>query len=172
VFTGVREGELRGFRWERYTGELIDVAESVWRSRAGEPKTVASKNVIPVIAPLQERLDLLRALQGNPASGYMFPNAKGKPLDLDSLAERVIKPALEKQGLKWLGWHAFRRGLATKLKRLGEPTSTIQRILRHSSPSTTERCYNKTVPEDAAEAMGRFEKSATEMTNKTRVLLA
>ena len=43
--------------------------------------------------------------------------------------------------MKWWGWHAFRRGLATNLHRLGVPDKTIQAILRHANISTTLNNY-------------------------------
>jgi integrase len=60
---------------------------------------------------------------------------------------------MEAQGLKWHGWHAFRRGLATNLHRLGVQDGTIQRILRHSTVSVTQACYIKTPDAAVVEAM-------------------
>jgi integrase len=51
------------------------------------------------------------------------------------------------------GWHAFRRGLATNLHRLGVSDKTIQAILRHSNVAVTQACYIKTSNADAVEAM-------------------
>jgi integrase len=65
----------------------------------------------------------------------------------------VIIPLLRFAGIKWEGWHAFRRGLATNLKRLGVDDKIIQAILRHSSLSTTQAIYIKTVSADAEAAM-------------------
>ena len=56
-------------------------------------------------------------------------------------------------GLKWKGWHAYRRGLATNLHELGVPDKVIQAILRHEDVSTTQRSYIKTVPSVVTEAM-------------------
>ena len=58
---------------------------------------------------------------------------------------------------EWHGWHAFRRGLATNLNRLGVDDSVIQRILRHSHVSVTQACYIKTASEDAKAAMQKLE---------------
>jgi len=69
----------------------------------------------------------------------------------------VIKPTLEANGSEWKGWHAYRRGLATNLKKLGVPDTTIQAILRHENVSTTQRFYIKTAHQDAMDAMRRFE---------------
>ena len=87
----------------------------------------------------------------------MFPNIVGKPMCLDKLARDVIRPVLEKVGMKWHGWHAFRRGLATNLRRLGAADKVIQAILRHSNVAVTQSCYIKTVTEHARQAMALLE---------------
>jgi len=69
----------------------------------------------------------------------------------------VIKPRLKEHGLPWKGWQAYRRGLATNLKRLGIPDTVIQAILRHEDVSTTQRFYIKTVREDVTAAMKQLE---------------
>ena len=78
-------------------------------------------------------------------------------MNLDALARDVIQPTLEKSGLEWHGWHAFRRGLATNLHRLGVSDKVIQQILRHANVTTTMNIYVKTVSSDAAAAMKTLE---------------
>jgi len=87
----------------------------------------------------------------------IFKSQTGTSLDLAQLARFVIRPALRQAGLAWHGWHAFRRGLATNLYRLGVPDKTIQAILRHANLSTTMNAYVKSVPADATAAMKAFE---------------
>ena len=60
-------------------------------------------------------------------------------------------------GLKWKGWHAYRRGPATNLHELGVPDKVIQAILRHEDVSTTQRSYIKTVPRVVTDAMKQLE---------------
>jgi integrase len=153
AFTGARKGELRGFLWENYDGSEIRVMKSVWRSHVEEPKRPKSKAAIPVVAQLKTLLERHKAARGNPGSGFMFANASGNPMNLEALAREVIRPALEKSGLEWHGWHAFRRGLATNLHRLGVSDKVIQQILRHANVTTTINIYVKTVSSDAAAAM-------------------
>jgi site-specific recombinase XerD len=74
---------------------------------------------------------------------WLFPNSLGGPIDLTNFADRIIKPALKKSGLKWYGWHAYRRGLASNLKELGIDDLVIQRILRHGDVGTTQKSYIK-----------------------------
>jgi hypothetical protein len=81
----------------------------------------------------------------------------GGALDLDNLADRVIKPVFKANGLQWKGWHAYRRGPATNLHQLGVPDKVIQAILRHEDVSTTQRSYVKTVPQVVTDAMNQLE---------------
>jgi integrase len=154
---GARKGELRGFLWENYDGEQIRISQSYWRSHLQEPKTEKSMAPVPVIMQLAERLNLHRALSGNPASGLMFPTPEGRPINLDALAADVIRPTLNSRGLQWHGWHAFRRRLATNLHRLRVQDEIIQRILRHSNVAVTQACYIKTAEADVVAAMRSLE---------------
>jgi len=159
AFTGVRKGELRGFVWENYDGAQVQISQSFWRGHALEPKTRQSKAPVPVIAQLAQRLDWHRCLSGNPANGLMFLSRVGKPVNLDALAADVIVPLLTKAGIRWHGWHAFRRGLATNLHQLGVFDKTIQRILRHANVAVTQNCYIKTADSEIVAAMQQFERS-------------
>ena len=157
AFTGARKGELRGLTWEHYDGSEIRVMQSVWRSHVDEPKRPKSKGAIPVIAPLKVLLDRHRARCGDQQHGFIFSNELGKPMNLEALAVDVIRPALKRARLPWYGWHAFRRGLATNLHRLGVSDKVILQILRHANVTTTMNIYVKTVSVDAANAMKSLE---------------
>jgi hypothetical protein len=157
AFTGARKGEIRGFLWESYEGFTIEVKQSVLRNQVGEPKREKSKETIPVIAQLKLFLDRHRVLSGNPSQGFIFRNLSGNPLNLDLLVTKVIQPAFEAEKIPWYGWHAFRRGLATNLHRLGVSDKVIQQILRHANVATTINIYVKMVSQDAEKAMKRLE---------------
>jgi len=66
---------------------------------------------------------------------------------------RDMKDMLKRAEITWHGWHGFRRGLASNLNRLGVDDSVIQRILRHSTVTTTQNHYIKTASPDAVAAM-------------------
>jgi integrase len=157
AFTGARKGEIRGFSWEDYDGSEIRVEKSVWRSYVDEPKRPKSKGAIPVISQLKVRLDEHWERAGRPSKGFIFSNELGDPMNLEALAVDVIRPAFEKNDLKWHGWHAFRRGLASNLHRLAVSDKVIQQILRHANVTTTMNIYVKTVSADAAIAMKNLE---------------
>jgi integrase len=149
------------FFWQSYDGYTIEVKQSVWRNQVGEPKREKSKGTIPVIAQLKLYLDRHRRSSGNPSQGYIFRNLWGNPLNLDALVTEVIQPTLEAEKIPWYGWHAFRRGLATNLHRLGVSDKVIQQILRHANVTTTINIYVKMVTQDAEEAMKKLEKKCS-----------
>ena len=78
-------------------------------------------------------------------------------MNLEAVARDVIRPALKGSVVEWHGWHAFRRGLATNLHRLGISDKVIQQILRHANVTTTINIYVKTVSSDATAAMKMLE---------------
>ena len=157
AFTGLRKGEVRGMRWENLHDDEMKVTHSIWNRHIGDPKTKASKAPIPVIAPLLKFLERHRANKGNPENGWVFSSSIGSPLHLDNLVRREIRPLLERAKVEWHGWHAFRRGLATNLQRLGVPIKIAQRLLRSADFATVANYYVKVVDDDAKEAMQRFE---------------
>jgi integrase len=87
----------------------------------------------------------------------MFRTRNDTPLSMNNLLNDQIQPALDQAKIVWHGFHAFRRGLATNLHDLGVDDLTIQRILRHSDVSVTQRCYIKTLPEQSIAAMKKLE---------------
>jgi integrase len=161
AFTGMWKGEIRGLLWEKYYDNSIWVTQSVREGFVSEPKTERSNSAVPVIKPLARMLRKHREVSGNPQTGFIFISRRdgreGGPINMDSLLKWQIKPNLKDSEIPWRGWHAFRRGLATNLYRLGIPDKTIQAILRHSNPSTTMNSYVKSVPQDAVAAMRAFE---------------
>ena len=75
---------------------------------------------------------------GSPSTGVMFHNGAGERMDMDKLAQRVIRPLIEAMGILWYGWHGFRRGIASNLFALGADEKVVQRILRHSKAHSPE----------------------------------
>jgi integrase len=80
------------------------------------------------------------------------------PRDLATMGTKFLRPKLEAAGIRWCGWHGFRRGLATNLNRVGVDVRTIQAILGISSVSTALSFYVKTSSADSGAALERLEK--------------
>ncbi|MDP9160051.1 MAG: site-specific integrase, partial [Acidobacteriota bacterium] len=185
TFMGLRIGEIEALQWEDYRDGEMHICRSIWNGHVGRPKTRTSAAPVPVIRHLAERLELHRLRSHNPESGPIFANGLCKPMSMNNLLGRVIRPALYRCGLcgkskgrshlkadheyqrdtslpQWHGWHAARRGLGSNLYRLGVPPMVIQRILRHSNVSTTANYYIKTAADDVRSAMAKLEKTVTE----------
>ncbi len=74
----------------------------------------------------------------------------GKPLDrLKSVAARAGVTS-------GVTWHALRRSIATHLEAHGAGPAMIQRLLRHTSPETTEKWYRKADLGNMLAAVGGF----------------
>ena len=84
----------------------------------------------------------ISAVGGNPATGFVFSNAKGKARDIDALCRHAMAKTLSRAGVEWKGWHAFGRNLATTFDRDGAIDTVIQRALRHEDVQTTRDRYN------------------------------
>src|ERR1041385_5106461 len=99
AFAGLREGEIRGQWWEDDEEAILNIRRSVWRTHLkDETKTHEDDEdprVVPIIEPLRILLD---AIKPENATGWMFPNTIGGALDLDNLADRVIKPFFKRTG--------------------------------------------------------------------------
>jgi integrase len=108
-------------------------------------------------------LDVLRVAVDNhkpkdaKPDDYMFAGERFRtPLNLANLARRVIKSKIAERGVPWLGWHAFRRGLASNLSSLGVHPRVIQAILRHSDVRTTMQFYVKELDGQSREGLQRL----------------
>lgn len=172
-----RRGEIVGLKWEDYDGKLIRVRRNIAFGEKGEmgvelPKTKASEAAVPVIAPLRRVLDAWKAKAKVTDGCWIFQAgftrkkdhpeslldaARMTPLSPANVLRDVVLPALEKAGIEWLGYHAFRRGLATNLRALGVDDLTISEILRHSDVKVTRASYIKIVPQKSIDAMERLE---------------
>lgn len=154
AYTGMRKGEVAALRLENIRDGAIWVEQSAWRGHFTLPKSSKSQAAVPMIGPLAE---ILNPHCNGRTEGLLFESRKGTPLNLDNLARRRIRPILESLGLQWHGWHAFRRGLATNLKKIGVDDKSIQAVLRHADYTTTMNSYVQSVPESVKEGMKRFE---------------
>jgi len=136
---------------------LLSVNRSIWKTFVNKPKTRASANPVPVIQQLPEILSAYRGSLGNPAAGVMFHSGGGEPMDLDKLAQLVIRPVVKLIGMDWYGWHGFRRGIASNLYELDADEKIVQRVLRHAKAHVTKDRYIKAFDPAVLAAMKKME---------------
>jgi len=153
-FLGLRPGEIQGLRWEDIDTmpdadgvRWIHIRRAVARNVIGETKTKASVASLPLIAPVLVPLALWHQKKGKPTDGWVFPNSKGKPVDLRTVIARKIVPTLEENQIEWKTLYAGRRGAATILTELTGDALAAKELLRHKTIAVTQAKYVKAIPE-------------------------
>ncbi|HLO07479.1 MAG TPA: tyrosine-type recombinase/integrase [Terriglobales bacterium] len=164
-YTGLRPSEAIAVRWEdfRITNDMwhVQIVRGCVEGDVAETKTADSKQSVPMASQLVDLLTVWHSKSGSRRSGWVFPG-KGdkKPVDLRNLGQRELKPAVIDAGFPWHGLYAFRRGLATHLKDLGDVMSA-QAMLRHKNPDTTEQHYARLTAADKLRAIKFLESGQT-----------
>jgi len=160
-FLGLRPGEIQGLRWEDIDDNWIHIRRAVVRNVVGETKTKSSVASLPLIAPVRIPLTLWHEKKGKPTEGWLFPNAKGKPVDLRSVIARTIVPTLEEKKIEWKTLYAGRRGAATILTELTGDALAAKELLRHKTIAVTQAKYVKAIPEALMKGIKLLEAAAT-----------
>jgi integrase len=153
--TGLRRGELFGLKWEDvdFNEAEIRVVRSIVDQVEGPPKTLASRRPLPMSSQLAASLENWRkqtSFSGSKNWVFASPLALGKkPYWPDAVLKRHMFPAANRAGItKRIGWHSFRRTLATLLQSSGASVKTTQELMRHSSQVMTLGTYAKAVTAD------------------------
>jgi integrase len=157
-FAALRPAEIRGLQWADFAGEELHIQRAVWKNHVGQTKTEGSAASVPVIEPLRSLLEKLRALTGG--EGWILPNGNGRPLSVDALSKRVIRPALEKAGIEWRGYYPGRRGISSLVTDVSRNALNSTGLLRHSSPVTALRHYTRAQKDSIRTALEQVEQMA------------
>jgi integrase len=162
AMTGLRKCEVMGLQWSDVIGDELHVNRSVYRGQVTDTKTQSSRAPVPLLPIVKKALEAHR--KRTASTTYIFAGPKlGKPLHLENVVNRGIKPALKEAGVKWQGWHAFRRGVGTNLHALGADDLTISHILRHGNVGVTQSFYEKPVHAGSHKAMKKLEKALNKL---------
>lgn len=137
----LRKGELFGLTWEDL--HFTSGAVRVWTSkRRGSNKEY---DWLPMTRELKK--ELLWWWENRPMKRtihvftqlYQSPSRWHEPGTPFVGRQHWMKELCALAGVKYFGLHSIRHLSATILFKAGYPLAVIQRILRHKSPSTTER---------------------------------
>jgi integrase len=183
--TALRASELMAIQWHDIQWKERTL-KSVRAVTLGEIKlsTKSQDNPLPLGKPILDALRLWR--QHTPyraESDWIFasPFRHGAmPYTSQILFRRHIRPIIEKlMGIKSskqapIGWHTFRRSLATLLISNGENVKVTQTQLRHSTPKLTLELYAQSVSADQQKAHAKVLRMVlpTKLSTKLKVKAA
>jgi len=149
--TALRRSEIRGLQWQDvdFDKKWLFLNRGIVRNHRTKLKTEASRKGLPIPPDLAHTLLELRAqsLYRAPEDWiFASPSVGGRsPLWMDNILNRYVRPAARAAGItkKRIGWHTFRRSLASLLAERGEPVHVVKELLRHAQASTTQDIYQQ-----------------------------
>ena len=156
--TGMRIGEAMALRVEDVDLERLEiqVRQNIWHGHLDSPKSEASAATVPIGSRLASVLQ--GHLAGSErASGFLFSNKQGRPLDPKYVAQKQLYPAQDRLGLPRFSWHTLRHLHATRLGFHNVPVRVAQAQLRHSDPAVTLGIYTHVVEGSRRQAVELIE---------------
>lgn len=178
LYTGMRQGELLGLRWEDVDmkRETLVVRHSLTRlpGRYGiryiltDPKSVKSRRSIPLVP---EAVEILREHQRSQLTGAgswkgLVFNRGDKPVDGTALTHE-FQASLARAGLPSMRFHDLRHGTASLLLAKGVPMAVVSAILGHSGIGVTVDIYGHLTEDTKRDAMAKLGRSQGNMAANT-----
>ena len=149
ALTGLRINEVLGLRVEDidFENRVIHVTKSAYNGTLGTPKSAASVADIPLSAALAKELRKhlkSKRFRENPL-GVLFANNRLRPYSDNKLREKHLRPLLKSLGMKAVGFHAIRHGVASELINSGTPITAVRDQMRHSDVRVTLGIYGHVI---------------------------
>jgi len=158
AFTGMRQGELLGLKWDDIDWEAkqIHVQRTFNNGRFFETKTKGSNRRIDLAPTVITDLKKWKLASGRNELALVFCNEAGNPIDHHNLVNRNFFPALKAANLPKVRFHDLRHSYASILIEQGENLKYIQSQLGHSSPTVTLNVYAHLMKPANQEAACKF----------------
>jgi len=146
--TGLRRSEIRGLKWQEVDTEAhwLHQERGAVGTKLSALKNDGSGEAIPIPEALSVAfLEWRRQALYRADDDWVFASAKmsgRSPIWFDSALVRQLRPAAERANIKKrIGWHTFRRSLATLLASKKEGVKAVQSLMRHADPRITMELY-------------------------------
>jgi site-specific recombinase XerD len=152
--TGLRAGELCGLTVDDIDLErgMLQVRQSSWRGKLGDPKTAESIRVVELSPQASRHLRTFLESWHPNERRLLFATRNGTPWDQNLLLKRKFKPLLRALGIRvprGNGFHAFRHANATLMNSFGASQKLRQQRLGHADGSpVTDTIYTHVISED------------------------
>lgn len=157
IFSGAREGELLGLKWEDVLWETsqVQINRTFNNGKFFEPKTPTSKRKIDIGPEMMLELKKWKLACPPNELNLVFPNREGNPMSKKNMMNRHFKPAIKKAGISGIRFHDLRHSYCALKIHQGSNIKYIQQQMGHSKPTVTLNVYahlfDKSNPESAKE---------------------
>ena len=161
IFSGARQGELLGLKWNDVDWEnsQIHIQRTYNNGRFFATKTKASNRRIDLGPAVMTELKKWNLACPNSDLNLVFPNSAGQPIDHHNMVRRCFLPTLKAAELPRMRFHDIRHTYASLLIEQGENIKYIQSQLGHSSPTVTWNVYAHLMKPVNQEAACKLEKT-------------
>jgi integrase len=146
--TGLRVSEALGLKWSDvdFGAGAVNLNRAVVHQHVGEMKTEASQKPVPIDGALATALiEWSNQTAYRQSEDWVFasPKMSGKqPYWPETMLRCFVQPIARGIGItKKIGWHTFRRTLATLLTAADETAKTTQELMRHANAGITMNLY-------------------------------
>lgn len=159
IFTGARQGELLGLKWEDVDWEKsqIHFRRTFNTSRFFPPKSKTSNRRVDVGPRILRELKKWKLACPKKKLNLVFPNKDGNPMHRNDLLRNRFYVALEAVNLPKIRFHDLRHTYASLLIEQGENINYIQSQLGHKTPTVTLNVYAHLMNPTNQEAVKRLE---------------
>jgi integrase len=167
-FTGMRQSELLGLRWQDvdFDGSKLHVRNQLSRATKDHPaslvslKSDAAERSIDLAPGLARELRLLKAKASTiDPSAFVFTTGIGTPVYYRNANRDVLDPAADRAGLnpegaQKLSWHDLRHTAISHLIRAGIDPVRVSKFAGHAKVSITLDVYSHEFEAQAGEGAG------------------
>jgi integrase len=159
IFTGARQGELLGLKWNdiNWKNRQVHIQRTFNKGRFFATKTKTSNRKVDLGPAVLTELKRWKLACPKNELDLMFPTKKGEPINYSNIVQRHFLPALKAADLPRIRFHDLRHTNASIRLENGENIKYIQTQLGHSNPTVTLNVYAHLMNPTNQEAACRLE---------------